>query len=189
MHVTLKGNNLHHNDNSLYWSKERQNYLKRHMDENGTLLDHFDEDEICCKVNSEVKKIRRQIPEGERIGFLEIHSESDYVEDKSVVFSSEKKGLGMLEMGRYGPHRRNDVKDNLHYDFKNFIFDFEPSEWAYGIDEQRIGRDQVIDITDDATGEIHSTARQSTPIYVNEGELIHPIIYSIESFALCTESR
>ena len=32
MHVTLKGDNLHHNDNSLYWSNERQNHLKRHID-------------------------------------------------------------------------------------------------------------------------------------------------------------
>lgn len=172
IHVTLKGNNLHHNDNNVYWSKERQSYLKKHIDEHGTLLDHFDEDEICCKVNSEVKKLKSKIPAGKRIGFLEIHSESDYVEDKSLVFSSEKKGLGMLEMGRYGPHRRDDVKDNLHFGFKNFIFDFEPSEWSYGTSEQRLGRDQAIDITDDATGEIHSIARQCTPVYVNEGESI-----------------
>lgn len=172
MNVTLKGNNLHHNDNSLYWSKERQRYLNEHVEKNGTLLDHFDEDEICCKVNSEVKKYRSKIPEGERIGFLGIHSESDYVEDKTVVFSSEKSGLGMLELGRYGPHRRIDVKDNLHFCFKNFIFDFEPSEWSYGVSDQRLGRDQAIDITDDATGEVHSLARQSTPIYVNEGKLI-----------------
>lgn len=172
IHVTLKGDNLHHNDNSLYWSKERQRYLKAHVDKHGTLLDHFDEDEICCKVNSEVKKYRSKIPEKERIGFLGIHSESDYVEDKTLVFSSEKHGLGMLELGRYGPHRPIDVKDNLHFNFKSFIFNFEPSEWSYEVEEQRLGRDQAIDITDDATGEIHSLARQSTPIYVNEGELI-----------------
>eukprot|EP00986_Skeletonema_menzelii_P012290 scaffold6718_cov132-Skeletonema_menzelii.AAC.1 len=168
IHVTLKGDNLHHNDNSLYWSKERQRYLKAHVDKHGTLLDHFDEDEICCKVNSEVKKYRSKIPEKERIGFLGIHSESDYVEDKTLVFSSEKHGLGMLELGRYGPHRPIDVKDNLHFNFKSFIFNFEPSEWSYEVEEQRLGRDQAIDITDDATGEIHSLARQSTPIYVNE---------------------
>ena len=172
MRVTLKGDNLHHNDNSLYWSKERQRHLTRHIEEHGTILDHFDEDEICCKVNSEVKKYRSKIREGERIGFLGIHSESDYVEDKNVVFSSEKKGLGMLELGRYGPHRRVDVKDNLHFDFKTFVYDFEPSEWSYGVSEQRLGRNQAVDITDDATGQVHSLARKNTPIYVNEGKLV-----------------
>ena len=189
MQVTLKGDNLHHNDNSLYWSKERQTYLQRHVEEHGTLLDHFDEDEICCKVNSEVKKYRSRIPENERIGSLGIHSESDYVEDKTKVFSSEKHGLGMLELGRYGPHRRVDVKDNLHFNFKSFIFSFEPSEWSYGIEQQRLGQDQAIDITDDATGEVHSLARRSTPIYVNEGELMLLLLLIwLDSFASCLYS-
>jgi hypothetical protein len=168
MVVTLTGNNLHHNDNNRYWSKERDSYLKEHIDENGMILDSFDEDEICCKVNAEVRRFRSKIPEGKRIGFLEIYSELDYEKDTSVVFSSEKEGLGLVDLGRYGPHRREDVKDNLHYEIKNFIFDYEPSEWSYGISEKRLGRDQAVDITDDATGEVHSIARQNTPIYVNE---------------------
>lgn len=169
MHVTLTGSNLHHNDNYEYWSKNRNDYLDTHAKKYGRVLDDFDEDEICCKVHSEVKRLRSKIPKRERIGFLGIHSESDYVKDESVVFSSAKKGLGMIELGRYGPHRRQDVKDTLHHDVKNFIFNFVLSEWSYGIGEKRLGRDQVVDITDDATGEVHTIARQSSGVvFVNE---------------------
>ena len=79
---------------------------------------------------------------------------------------------GTFELGRYGPFRcwPKDRKMKLHFDFKNFIQNYEPSEWSYEVPEQMCGKcgSQYIDITDDTTGEVHSLARQHTPIYVNE---------------------
>lgn len=65
-------------------------------------------------------------------------------------------------------YRPSDRKPKLHFDFKVFIHDNEPSEWSYGVNELINSQTQMIDITDDATGEIHSDAFVSTPTYVNE---------------------
>ena len=51
---------------------------------------------------------------------------------------------------------------------KNFILNYLPSEWSYEVPEQMLNRCQIVDITDDATGEVHSLAKEHTPIYVNE---------------------
>ena len=64
--------------------------------------------------------------------------------------------------------RPEDRKTNLHFDFKNFIHNYEPSEWSYEVPEQKLNRCQIVDITDDTTGEVHSLAKKHTPIYVNE---------------------
>lgn len=48
------------------------------------------------------------------------------------------------------------------------MFDHEPSGWDFGVEEQLLGRDQMIDITDDGTGEPHREARKQPAIYVNE---------------------
>ena len=64
--------------------------------------------------------------------------------------------------------RAEDRKINLHFDFKNFIHNYEPSEWSYEVPEKMLGHRQIVDITDDTTGEVHSIAKKHTPIYVNE---------------------
>ena len=69
MTVKLTGDNLHYNDNSLYWTSKRwENYHIKKLDEN----------EADCVVHDEVERLRNQIPERKRIGFLGIHKESDY---------------------------------------------------------------------------------------------------------------
>ena len=87
--------------------------------------------------------------------------------------------------------RPEDRKKLLHFNFKNFIHNYEPSEWSYGkliavyhcielvslpkifvsgldVPEPLQNRMQMVDITDDATGKVHALARAHTPIYVNE---------------------
>jgi len=175
----LTGDNLHYNDNSIYWSKKRADkFTEFQSNENPshTKLSHgscrstvesftFDENEVKCKVHEEVKKFRENIPDGNGIGFLGIHQESDYESDDYELFWNHPNAF---ELGRYGPHRPGDRKTNLHFDFKNFIHNFEPSEWSYEVPEPMLNQSQIIDITDDHTGEVHSLAKSHTPIYVNE---------------------
>lgn len=69
MTVKLTGDNLHYNDNSLYWTSKRwENYYMKKLDEN----------EADCPVHRQVESLRNQIPEEKRIGFLGIHQEYDY---------------------------------------------------------------------------------------------------------------
>jgi hypothetical protein len=56
----------------------------------------------------------------------------------------------------------------MHFDVKSFIFSHEPSEWAFGVPDKISGQNQVIDITDDITGEPTEIAKQNIPMYVNE---------------------
>ena len=70
MNVTLTGDNLHYNDNNIYWSKKRaRKYASK---------ESFDENEVDCDVYDEVKKLRNTVPDGQGIGFLGINKESDY---------------------------------------------------------------------------------------------------------------
>lgn len=80
MNVTLTGENLHYNDNSLYWTKKRADKFEEFHSKNSQkgLVESFDENQIDCNVHKEVKKLREKIPDGKGIGFLGIHNESDY---------------------------------------------------------------------------------------------------------------
>jgi len=163
--VTVTGQNLYRNDNNRYWSKIRSKFLSEHS-QNDTVSSAFDENSVQCGIHQEVLKLRSEVEDGKRIGFLGIHSESDYVEANDVLFWSGPES--MFEVGRYGPIRPEDRKTELNFSMKNFIYDFEPAEWSYDVDEKILGDCQLIDITDDATGEVHSEAKKHTPIYVNE---------------------
>jgi hypothetical protein len=48
------------------------------------------------------------------------------------------------------------------------LFDGEPSGWNFGVDELHLGYEQIVDVTDDATGETHSDAARLGMIFVNE---------------------
>ena len=89
MNVSLVGENLHHNDNSIYWTKKRSrkfaNFLKKKGHPRSKSLPpgdggsrEFDESEVDCVIHQEVEKLRKSIPQGEGIGFLGINQESDY---------------------------------------------------------------------------------------------------------------
>ena len=70
MNVKLTGDNLHYNDNNIYWSKKR---AKKYA-----TMESFDENEVECDIHDEVEKLRKRIPFGQGIGFLGINKESDY---------------------------------------------------------------------------------------------------------------
>ena len=98
MSVQLTGNNLHYNNNNIYWTNARkEKYLQ--ADDSST---DFDENEVPCGVHEEVEKLRRKVPDGEAIGFLGIHNLSDYRRDNAKQFWSHPHAF---ELGRYGPHR------------------------------------------------------------------------------------
>lgn len=48
---------------------------------------------------------------------------------------------------------------------KSFIFSQVPSEWDFSTDEKLHGMLQIIDITEDNTGEPHKLARNELPMY------------------------
>lgn len=48
------------------------------------------------------------------------------------------------------------------------MFSKIPNEWAFDVEEPLNGRTQIVDITDDVTGEPHQFACQHIPMYVNE---------------------
>lgn len=61
-----------------------------------------------------------------------------------------------------------DRKIDLHFQTKSFLYQFSPGEWSFGVHEDILGRDQILDFTDDLTGEPHDVARENIPMYVNE---------------------
>lgn len=93
MSVKLTGENLHYNDNSIYWSKKRsEKFLQvlatdsprsKSPSPNKTChrlssIDSFDADDVACKIHDEVETYRQKIPPGQGIGFLGMFAESDY---------------------------------------------------------------------------------------------------------------
>ena len=93
MTVTLTGENLHYNDNNVYWTKARSDkyleyekeVLRSKSPANGSgkrrmssLTESFNENDVLCDVHNEVEKLRKKVPEGQEIGFLGINSEFDY---------------------------------------------------------------------------------------------------------------
>lgn len=78
MSVKLTGNNLHYNDNSIFWSKKRWKKFDKFQLEAKASLESFDESKVNCHIHQEVEMLRNRVPDGQRIGFLDIHGESDY---------------------------------------------------------------------------------------------------------------
>ncbi len=55
--------------------------------------------------------------------------------------------------------------------------------WSFGVPEKILGREQVIDITDDITGEPHEDARKNLTMYVNEvghNQSLHETIHALD---------
>ena len=78
MDVKLMGESLHYNDNSVYWTKPR---LKKFQAEESrrASMEGYDDDVIDCNVYKEVKKLKKRIKDDDRVGFLGINKESDYM--------------------------------------------------------------------------------------------------------------
>lgn len=102
--VTLTGRDLHGNRNSVYWPETLfplQAYLPGRPRPTDVQLTgenlHYDSDEdeplglSCCP---------------KRIGFLGLHTASDYLPADDIEFASSSEGCGYLSLGRYGPAGR-----------------------------------------------------------------------------------
>ena len=61
-----------------------------------------------------------------------------------------------------------DRKTEHDFDVKDFIFGHEPCSWNFAVDAQLDGANQIVDITDDSTGEPHDIAKSNICMYVNE---------------------
>ena len=94
-----------------------------------------------------------------------------HARDHSYGISSSSQNIDTIQ---------TDLKTEKHYTFKNFLFNFEPASWVYGMADDESGdADILLDITDDSTGETHPRARENIPMHVNEighnPDLVHNV--------------
>ena len=54
------------------------------------------------------------------------------------------------------------------FGLKDFLFSHEPSGWVFDVPEKFKDHHQVVDLTDDSTGEPHKVAKSNIAMYVNE---------------------
>lgn len=76
--------------------------------------------------------------------------------------------LRIKELDTYLFHFPADRVTEEKYDIHSFLFSKIPSEWGFDVPEKLNGKPQVIDITDDLTGDTHEIACRHIPMYVNE---------------------
>jgi hypothetical protein len=89
----------------------------------------------------------------------------------------------VLALGRYGPFRKQDRKTKAEFDVKSFIFSNEPSGWSFGVTEDLFGLyEQLVDITDDVTGNAHQIAQNELAMYVNEVGHCKSLTKNIEAY-------
>jgi len=164
--VWLNGENLHGNGNNPYFCKTRFPLKailpngKHQLVKLGPKSIHEDID--LLRITNEISSSTHGL------GNFQIHEEGDYVESNEVQFCSYDYGCGLIDIGRGGPFLYSDRKTELEFNFKNFIFDYEPAAWNNGVSENMRGSFQVIDITSDCTGELHDVAEEHVSVYVNE---------------------
>ena len=96
-----------------------------------------------------------------RCGGANSDAEADYESDPEVSFGTPKSLF--VNLGVYGPLRKQDLVPEDVYTMKNFIFSDGPAEYAFGSHETIHGCAQVVDITDNF-GLVHEIARQNVPM-------------------------
>jgi len=169
--VSLIGNNLHGNDNCPFFTKTRfplkafpDGKKEIQVTVNGIANKELHEDIDILRKNKELPSVEKGL------GHFCIHTEKDdYMEDDSLQFCSHTDGCGLVDIGRYGPFLPSDRKRQLEFSLKDFIFDFGPAAWNFGVSEKINGAyTQIVDITSDTTGDTHKVAKDHLPMYVNE---------------------
>lgn len=73
----------------------------------------------------------------------------------------------LVDLGAYGPFRRQDRKLEAVFFAKNFVHSHKCEEWAFDAGDSRY----QLDITDEVTGNIHDAAMSHIPAFVNESEV------------------
>eukprot|EP00977_Amphora_coffeiformis_P016819 scaffold5323_cov173-Amphora_coffeaeformis.AAC.5 len=77
----------------------------------------------------------------------------------------------VIDLGMYGPFRKEDLKHDAALLVKDFIFDGKTQQWVFdtvGSENLHDKRSHGFDITDDCTGELHDQARRNVLVYINE---------------------
>ena len=72
----------------------------------------------------------------------------------------------LVDLGVYAPFQPKDTKKGHTFNLKNFLFSSTCGEWTF--DTTFDGDENLFDITDDETGELHDLAKRHIPAYVNE---------------------
>jgi len=163
--VSLKGDNLHGNGNNPYFRVTR--FPLKAILQNGKKVqvtigpESIHEDIDLLRKNNEIPF------HTDGFGHFKMVTKDDYAESEED-FCSHSDGCGLIDIGRYGPFLPSDRKTVLEFNMKDFLFDFEPAGWNFGVSEKLKGSEQVIDITSDSTGETHNIAQAHIPMYVNE---------------------
>lgn len=80
----------------------------------------------------------------------------------TMVFELESGRL--IDFGVYGPTTKEELMDETTMTIKNFLYDKMPGIYAF----QSRYKGYIIDIIDDATGEINHQAQSSLLVYANE---------------------
>lgn len=182
MNLTINGEHLKAPYNSLYTRRTLQMTLpddRLHIrkQQTRTVNLKFSDPDIIYD-DDELEGLREPT---KRIGHYGLFTEDDFVDAPRRTFSSLHSNCGFIDIGRYGPFLKEDRKIEIIFDVKNFLFSFEPGMWSFGVPEKILGRDQVIDITDDLTGEPHEEARRNLTMYVNEVGHNHSLRESIHA--------
>eukprot|EP00977_Amphora_coffeiformis_P006346 scaffold1353_cov161-Amphora_coffeaeformis.AAC.18 len=172
--LRITGENLHGNNNNCYWprhmvpvkavSKTQDHIHTFFVKPTGRSCYVDDEDEEDANyVEAKLSEMKRKGLEP--IGHLGIYCIEDYSPDQNVSF--ELPG-NVIDIGRYGPFRKQDRKPLSAFDMKCFLFQNQPNRYPIEAKENLEGEAQMIDITDDVTGLPHKIARAHIPMYVNE---------------------
>lgn len=90
--------------------------------------------------------------------------------DSSITSATEfvLKPGEMLDLGIYGPLLPEDFRHDHISLLKNYIHQWAPEGWNFDSVRGCNGVADVIDITDDRTGDLHSTAKANPLVYTNE---------------------
>ncbi|GAX17254.1 hypothetical protein FisN_10Lh112 [Fistulifera solaris] len=158
--VKLDGDNLHANYNCIYYPSTKRDQRK-------TLSTKINDKKIRIKVVGECLDTFHELKDRPKdgIGHLGMYREEDYEHVSGVHCNSDL----LIELDApYAPLSPSDRKTATLFDIKSFLFDNEPSAWAFDVEENILGQLQICDITDDMTGEPHVYARAEIPMYVNE---------------------
>ena len=125
------------------------------------------------------------------VGHFGIHTKFDY--ERATSIKSFDIGANCIDIGRYGPFRKQDRKvrtvvvslnvsnagvsfltqtfllHNLQpedlFVLKTFVFSQLPSEYSFSVSEKLYGQVQNIDISSDVDGTPHDIARSEIPMY------------------------
>jgi len=69
---------------------------------------------------------------GKHLGLLGMLTKSDY-EETDYDFCSYYEGCGLIDLGRYAPVLKEDIKTTLQFNLKEFIFSNVPNEWVSSV--------------------------------------------------------